>query len=306
MDTSIYSRYLMLVAVFSIVCIIGLANLNLILRLALRRKMSRTSKIAWPALAALVVFCIVDARFIEPNWVQVTRHEITTSKLPPGRRFRIVQLTDLHMEPNTGRENRMVKLTARQKPDVIVLTGDYTNSKNQKTWSDLERIARRLTKIAPCYAIEGNWDMASDMIALRNGGVTIMHNWTTIANKRGDTIALGGAPFGYRFAPAPRSFQGMCQVMLYHKPEAFKDAARFKVDLLLVGHTHGGQVRLPIFGAVLPERSLVGRYQAGMYSNGRTTMFINRGIGMEGGAAPQVRFWCRPEVAVLDIVGMGK
>ena len=297
----------MLVVIFSAVCSIGLANLRLILRLALRKKVSRASKIIWPALALLVVFCIVDARHIEPNWVQVTHHEFVTRKLPPGHRFRIVHLTDLHMERVTCREISMINRVSQEEPDAIVLTGDYTVIKDGRAWSGLEQIARKLADIAPCYAVEGNWDLPNDIMALRKAGVTILYNWTTIANRRGDTIALGGAPWmGYGIVPAPGSSQAVCQIMLCHKPEAFDAAARCGVDLLLAGHTHGGQVRVPIFGALLPDRQLVGRYQAGEFYKGRTTMFVNRGIGLEGGAAPKVRFWCRPEVAVIDIVGRSK
>ena len=307
MDTSIHARYVMVLVVFSAVCAIGLANLRLILCMLLRRKVSRAVKIIWPALALLVAFCVVDARVIEPNWVQVTYHEMTTSRLPPGHRFRIVHLTDLHMTRITGRDISMLSHAAMERPDAIVLTGDYTVIKDAKAWSDLEQVARRLTKIAPCYAVEGNWDMSNDMQALRKAGVTILYNWTTVSNRRGDTIALGGAPWMCcGIVPPPSSSSDLYQVLLCHRPESFDAAARCGVDLLLAGHTHGGQVRLPVFGALLPDRQLVGRYQAGTFCSGRTTMFVNRGIGLEGGAAPKVRFWCSPEVAVFDIVGRSK
>jgi predicted MPP superfamily phosphohydrolase len=74
------------------------------------------------------------------------------------------------------------------------------------------------------------------------------------------------------------------------------------VDLFLCGHTHGGQVRLPFWGAVITMSKHHKRFESGLYDVGGVPMYVNRGVGCEGGSAPRVRFLCRPEVAVFDLV----
>ena len=75
------------------------------------------------------------------------------------------------------------------------------------------------------------------------------------------------------------------------------------VDLQLSGHTHGGQVRLPLYGALLTLSAMGKRFEAGLYRLGEMALYVNRGLGMEGGAAPRVRFLCRPEITVFDLLG---
>jgi predicted MPP superfamily phosphohydrolase len=80
-------------------------------------------------------------------------------------------------------------------------------------------------------------------------------------------------------------------------------AAEEKVDLYLAGHTHGGQIRLPLFGAVFTASSYGKRYEQGLYEIGETTLYVSRGLGMEGQGAPRARFLCPPEIVAVDLVG---
>ena len=169
----------------------------------------------------------------------------------------------------------------------------------------LTLIAMRLARIAPVCAIEGNWDTPNDMAALRRGGARLLSDWTALQGRNGARVVLGQAPWNSNGVSSPPEWtKSLYKVVLCHSPEVFLGIDKRRVDLMLAGHTHGGQVRLPIFGALLPDRRLVGRYQAGMYSIGDSLLYVSRGVGMEGGPSPQVRFWCRPEIAVIDIVGM--
>lgn len=300
MNTSITARYVMLGLLFASSWLVVCLNLHLFICLILKKKVSRANKIIWPMLDLLLIFSIFDALKIEPQWIQVTHTRIYTNKIPAGSSLRIVQLSDLHLEGGIGtRESRMLALTARQQPDIIVLTGDYSSIKTPQTMSALTQIARRLSHIAPVYVVEGNWDAFSDISALREGGARLLGEWIRIKGKRGAIISIGGADWASRYVPNLRNKD--FRVLLCHMPCIFESAANKGIDLTLVGHTHGGQIRLPIFGALMPDTGLVGRYQAGLYRKHDSLLYVNRGIGMEGGAAPRVRFWCRPEIAVIDI-----
>lgn len=306
MDTSVGARTVALALIFAGSCAVLYGNARIAYMLLLGRKVSRWAKFTWPSLGLVFVLCVVDTFCIEPHWIQVTRHAVATPRLRQGTQVRIVHLTDLHIERFGGREMRMIDLTARERPDIIVLTGDYSIVKNAETRSGLEQIARRLSAIAPCYAVDGNWDIEQDLRALERGGVRILDRWTAVEPKAGVGIALGRIPWLGGMTEPPPEAAALFRVLLTHLPGHFDEAARRGVDLTLAGHTHGGQLRLPVFGALIPDRRLVGKYQAGMYESGGRRLYVNRGIGLEGGAAPRVRFWCRPEIAVIDIVGEGK
>jgi hypothetical protein len=304
MDTSIGARYVVIALIFAAACAVVYANFRVLAFLALRRKVGLVSKLVWPALLLALVFAIIDATRIEPNWVQVTHRTVKTAKLPVGSHFRIVQLADIHLDRFGVHEIQMMNLTARQRPDLIVLTGDHTVEKSPRAMHYLTQIAVRLSRLAPVYAIEGNWDIPDDMAALEAGGAKTLTGWTVFHGQGGARVALGCVPWDRQGECAPpRKIQRLYTVALCHVPDRFPEVARERIDLMLAGHTHGGQVRLPLFGALLPDWRLVGKYQAGMYSIRTSRLYVSRGIGMEGGAAPNVRFWCRPEVAVIDIVG---
>lgn len=306
MQTSNTARLIVAAIIFAGAWIIVHANLRLLALTLTGHKTHRFEKLIWPTLLVGLVLCIVDATKIEPNWYQVTHHIIETTRLRPGLRIRIVHLTDFHLNPQRPDEldTRLIKLTRRERPDLIVLTGDYTVCESPDTMRRLRRITAELVKTAPVYAVDGNWDFDKVMKALAAEGANILSGWVLAGKPGKGQIALGFIPW-YKpgLSRVPERMRHMFKVVLCHMPEPFDLAARHGIDLMLAGHTHGGQVRIPIFGALLPDQRLVGKYQAGMYSKGDSRLYVNRGIGMEGGAAPQVRFCCRPEIAVFDIVG---
>ncbi|MBI3099269.1 MAG: hypothetical protein HYY93_13665 [Planctomycetes bacterium] len=95
-------------------------------------------------------------------------------------------------------------------------------------------------------------------------------------------------------------------IALTHAPHAIEDVDPARCDLFLCGHTHGGQIRLPLYGALITLSRHGKKYEAGRYEVGPMTVYVTRGIGCEGGAAPRVRFLCRPEITVIEIVGTRK
>ena len=92
------------------------------------------------------------------------------------------------------------------------------------------------------------------------------------------------------------------KIFLYHYPDLIKNAAVQNVDLYCAGHTHGGQVALPLYGAIITFSKFGKQYEAGLYREGATWLYVNRGVGLEGGSAPRVRFWARPELTIIESV----
>ena len=89
--------------------------------------------------------------------------------------------------------------------------------------------------------------------------------------------------------------------MLCHKPYIFKEAADRNLDLIVSGHTHGGQIRLPFYGAIFSDSSESKKYQMGEYTVGPTALYVSRGIGMAGGLLPRMRFLCPPELVLVEL-----
>jgi uncharacterized protein len=95
---------------------------------------------------------------------------------------------------------------------------------------------------------------------------------------------------------------GAFTILLYHTPDEILDvAATHRVDLYCAGHTHGGQVALPFYGALVTLSKFYKKYERGLHREGSTWLYVTRGIGMEGGPAPRVRFLARPEVTVIEL-----
>ena len=90
-------------------------------------------------------------------------------------------------------------------------------------------------------------------------------------------------------------------LLLYHSPDLMPEAAELGVDLYLCGHTHGGQVRLPLFGALITSSDFRKRYEMGRYKEGGTTLYVSRGLGMEGLGAPRARFLAPPEIVLWTL-----
>lgn len=259
---------------------------------------------AFLALAALGVACLAYGRFVEPYWLEVTHLRLESPKLPKGGRpIRIVQVSDLHSDPTPRLEGRLPEVIAAEKPDLILFTGDAANSAAGLPVA--RQCLARIAAIAPTFAVKGNWE---DMIGLDAcTGLNIRElNGEAVKVQVGSAeLWLAGVALGdeHLVAKALQAVpQGAFTLFLYHAPPLVLELAERKVDLVCCGHTHGGQVALPFYGALVTLSSTGKRFEAGLYRVKDTWLYVNRGIGMEGGPVPRVRFCSRPEVTVIELV----
>jgi len=246
---------------------------------------------------------------VEPGAVSLTHLEHVIPELPRDWTCRIAQLSDLHIENDADtppRLERALGLVASFQPDLVFLTGDYLNRRNGEPL--LEAFVRRLASMAPVLAVPGNWEgfFPLGLDVVQRTGVTVLDGTTRTVEVRGRKIGVIGLPVN-DVSPLERLENEVAganvRVVLTHTPDLIDDCAARPLDLYFCGHTHGGQFRLPWYGAVITLTRSGKKYEAGPYRVGRLLAYTSRGLGMEGAIAPRVRFLCPPEVLGLTLVG---
>lgn len=291
-------------------------------RVVLRRvgraeKSSRAMQLAERATLALAfagLLCFAYGYFVEPYWPEVTHVRVESAKLAGAERpIRIVHISDLHCDPRVRLEERLPDIIAAERPDVIVFTGDSLNS--PAGLPVLRKLLPRLASIAPTFAVRGNWDTSywnrEDLFG--GTGVRELKKEAVEVDVAGTSLWVSGAAFASLYEPPKGEQSGIestlksvppnaFTIFLYHTPDEILDVAATKrVDLYCAGHTHGGQVALPFYGALVTLSRFGKKYESGLHREGDTWLYVTRGIGMEGGSAPRVRFFARPEVTVIEL-----
>src|SRR5262249_11534845 len=194
----------------------------------------------------------------------------------------IVQISDLHCDPMERLEGDLPSIIAAEKPDAIVFTGDSVNSRDGV--SVFRRCLKALAKIAPTYAVLGNHDSRcwENLDLFKGTQVTALNGVSQKLNIDGQNIYIGGVAFDCEgltdqaLSMVPR---GAFTVFLYHSPDLVLELAQRSVDLVCAGHTHGGQVCLPFYGAIITQSRFGKQFEAGLYKVSNTWMYVNRGIG---------------------------
>ncbi len=267
-----------------------------------KKVLTSRGAIALHIIATFGTMCIAYALFIEPYWPEISMVSIETDKLTETT-FRVVQITDTHCDEKVRLEKRLPELINSLKPDVVVFTGDALNTRKalplfQNTLNQLEAPLGK-------YAVNGNWNVYySDLKQFDNTGFQELRTHKKTIEKNGESIVIGGLAFE-NGRHSQRLFNQLeadeFNLLLYHNSDMMDYIATVPVDLYLCGHTHGGQVALPFYGAIVTLSRHGKKFEAGLYRQGDTQLYVNRGIGMEGGRTPRVRFFARPEIAVFDI-----
>jgi len=270
------------------------------------RRWSRAVLVA----AGAGVLCMLYGRFVEPRWIEVTETRVPTARLPAGHRgVRIVHLSDIHSVEAPLLEDRLPDIVRGLRPDVVVFTGDASSTpEGVRVFRDC---LARVAMIAPTFAVSGNHDVwfYPELRRFAGTGATELDGTSASVEVAGVSVHLVGAGFEASLSgigPALRTLPADGPaVVLYHcpYPDIVPRERAARVDLICAGHTHGGQVALPFYGALLTFSKYGKQYERGLYRTDEGPwMYVSRGIGMGGFHAPRVRFCSRPEVALIELV----
>ncbi len=260
---------------------------------------------------------VLDSLWGEPFRLTLTRLTVKSSKLKGAPPLRVLHLTDFHVERLTRREEKVLKWIGELRPDLIVYTGDLLNFSyldDERARADCVQLLSKINAPLGVYAVTG-----TPLIDTPEVQAAIYPHAPHIRLLRNESIEVTGYPQVHIIGltcthdpllDAPKLDRLYAAVpsdkytlLLYHSPDLMPDASRAGVDLYLCGHTHGGQIRLPLWGAVVTGSLYGKRYEMGRYQTGSTTLYISRGIGLEGKGAPRMRFLCPPEIELFELRG---
>ncbi len=270
-------------------------------------------------LSVLVIWTVWGNTALELN-----RYTVVSDRLPEGfDGYRIAHVSDLH-NTEMGKENeKLLTMLQEAAPDIIAITGDLVDCRR----TDIE-VALRFTaaamEIAPCYYVTGNheariaeFDELKERLTAQ--GVIVLEDTRIELEQSGEKLVLIGVNdpafptddlYGDTESVMKEKLQALLEsedeftILLSHRPELFESYADSNIDLVLSGHAHGGQFRLPFVGGLMvPNQGFFPEYDAGLFTEGMTKMIVSRGIG---NSAFPFRFNNRPEVILVELEREGK
>lgn len=248
-----------------------------------------------------------DALWREPRSFVVEDVSLSLAKIPPGRELRLVHLSDLHLRTLPAHFQKAAETVNALKPDLILLTGDYLEQ--GRSLRGVLKFLRRLKAARGIYAVQGNWEYWA-----RLEGENLRRSFDRVGVKllidQRHDLSVRQIPLsilGLDYPSASVNIDRVCRaadpdrlnLLLSHVPAFNHETLGGLVDLILSGHTHGGQIRIPFFPPLyLPRFS--GRFVSGLYrvTPRKIPLYVNRGLGT---SVLPIRFLCRPEITLLRI-----
>lgn len=251
--------------------------------------------------------------------LELNTYTITSSKLPGSfDGYRIAHVSDLHNAQMGAKNEKLLAMLREAKPNIIAITGDLIDSRNTNIDVALQFLQEAI-KIAPCYYVTGNHEArVNEYIELKNGmlsaGVTVLEDSSLEICIAGECITLVGVndpsfETDYLFGDSKTVMQSTLSklladnkgfiILLSHRPELFDTYVDCKIDLVLSGHAHGGQFRIPFIGGIVaPNQGIFPEFDAGVYTAENTNMLVSRGIG---NSIIPFRVNNRPEVILVEL-----
>jgi predicted MPP superfamily phosphohydrolase len=276
-----------------------------------------TKKKAICILSGILLILIVWAAWGNAA-LELNTYTISSRGLPDAfDGYRIAQVSDLHNAEFGDGNQRLLDMLREAEPDMIAITGDLIDSRKTNIAVALA-FAEEAVRIAPCYYVSGNHEARVPeyrelKAGLEAAGVTVLDDARVEIEISGKSITIIGvndpsfladyltsdAAVMDRKLSELSSEDASFTILLSHRPELFDTYAAHDMDLVLTGHAHGGQFRLPLIGGLIaPNQGLFPKYDDGLYSEGNTNMIVSRGLG---NSIIPFRFNNRPEVVLIEL-----
>lgn len=257
-------------------------------------------------LVALIILTIIDIYF-ETNFTKINRVKLKTKKQLPEQGLKLVQITDYH---NFKHNKRILKLISYIKPDIIIITGDLID-KRTKDYSNVYNFVEKLiTFNKNVYYVPGNHELRSgnldsflEELERRRVKVLLNNNESLIiGNKKINICGIdySSSKKGDLEQTVSNIDENLYTILLCHKPDIVKHHKDIPCDLIVCGHTHGGQIRIPIIGALIaPDQGFKPKYNKGIYEIGENSLlYIDSGVGT---TRLPIRLCNRSQISLIHI-----
>lgn len=263
---------------------------------------------------------VIYGFYIEPFRLDVHHETFTTTKFASGQYLRVVHLGDLHVERTTIRENKILRVLNELSPDLILFSGDLLNLSylnDPQAQADVRAFLCALSAPLGVFGVSGSPAVDLPELFPKLVADTPLHwldDQIQTIRTASTTLCLFGLSCSHNPDRDGQTLQNLItqayphgldpssfNLLLYHSPDLAPDASGFGFNLQLSGHTHGGQVRLPVYGALYTGSLYKKAFEAGRYLVNGMVLYVTRGLGMEGAIAPRVRVLCRPELIIWDL-----
>ena len=252
----------------------------------------------------IIILLFIYSFFIEPNMLTVKHYKINDSAL---KGVKIVFVGDFHIKPNqTKRLSKVVEMINAQQPDVVLSVGDFVNGHEENMTMPISDIAEQLKNVKTnygFYTVLGNHDWWIDGFEITNtltgNGIKVLANSNNKININGKNVYIAGVED--LTTRKPDIYNALVDVknpviLLTHSPDLFPKVPE-NVNLTLSGHVHGGQIRLPLLGALIVPSDYGNKYSYGLIEEKGKKMIVTKGIG---NSILNVRFNCVPEIVVIE------
>ena len=280
---------------------------------------SEKKKIIIFALLSVVLVTLIIGLIRDNTALELNTYTINCTSLPESfHGYRIAHISDLH-NSQMGQDNvALLTMLREAEPDMIAITGDLIGSRNTNVDIALQFVQEAM-KIAPCYYVTGNHEARTKeytelKAGLISAGVVVLEDNSTKISINGESITIIGVDdpsfqtdylLGNSEAVMHSKLSALCidgdafSILLSHRPELFDTYVGHGINLILSGHVHGGQFRIPFIGGVVaPNQGLFPEFDAGIYTDGDTNMLVSRGIG---NSIIPLRINNRPEVILIEL-----
>lgn len=279
----------------------------------LKRKISKKKVLCTCAALAALLFIACDPR------LKTVFYVVETEKV--NQPVRIALITDLHSDKYGKNQSTLIQAVARQKPDLVLLVGDIFDDNG--TYENAEITIKQLAEKYPCYYVTGNheywgYDVSNILNIVASYGITILSGECDTIEINGQALNICGVddPDAKKYLTEGVAIEEQLKaveekalaagadnytILLSHRPELYEYYQNYAFDLVLCGHAHGGQWRIPFLlnGLYAPHQGLFPKYAGGRYNYEAGTMIVSRGLARE--STPIPRIFNRPELVIIDI-----
>lgn len=277
----------------------------------------------WLVLWLIAVIIIIVINHYNRHLV-ISNYKINDPRWPATiNGWRLIQLSDIHNQATEGPgNNKIINSVQKLQPDIITITGDLFDGDRTNIPNNLQ-LVKRLTSIAPVYVVLGNHEFANDdyirliQLVEEAGARVIRNELVTINDKNTPIMIIGlddpaawGWPLSYKaqtqltaqtlnkIMTSPEFDSTAPRLILAHRPELWSQYLLANPLIILSGHTHGGQIRLPLIGAIyVPNQPLLAQYDEGIFAIANSYLIISRGLG---NSFINCRFNNYPEIITID------